>query len=151
MSVEIVKKQIEEFLATDTPEVLAIRGAWGVGKTYAWNKFFKEAKDKKRIALEQYSYVSLFGINSLDSLKYAIYEQSKSKELIGKDTTSKILDSKIDKKLTALFRTKSKYLKFIPGAKNVYPELEEILFSSLNKFIVCIHYCPVISQINSIG
>jgi len=44
MSLEIVKKEIFRFLESDTPEVLAIKGAWGVGKTYTWNKFILEAK-----------------------------------------------------------------------------------------------------------
>jgi hypothetical protein len=30
MSIALVKEQIQEFLADDTPEVLAIRGDWGV-------------------------------------------------------------------------------------------------------------------------
>ncbi len=67
MSRELVKNQIQRFLSTDTPEVLAIKGDWGVGKTYSWNKYIKEFKDQ--CALESYSYVSLFGINSVDELK----------------------------------------------------------------------------------
>jgi Cdc6-like AAA superfamily ATPase len=39
MSINVIKSQIEKFLATDTPEVIAIKGAWGVGKTYSWKKF----------------------------------------------------------------------------------------------------------------
>ncbi len=29
MSVELVKEQIQRFLSSDTPEVLAIKGDWG--------------------------------------------------------------------------------------------------------------------------
>ncbi len=83
MSIEIVKSQIQEFLSNDKPEVLAIKGAWGVGKTYSWNKFLLNAKNSNAIALERYSYVSLFGINSLDAFKYTIFEHVIKREMIG--------------------------------------------------------------------
>lgn len=53
----------------------------GIGKTYTWNTFLKDNKDK--VAFNRYSYVSLFGINSLDSLKYSIFENAITKEYIG--------------------------------------------------------------------
>ena len=41
MPIEVFKTQIDKFLASDAPDVIAIKGAWGVGKTYSWNKFLK--------------------------------------------------------------------------------------------------------------
>ncbi|MDI6790920.1 MAG: P-loop NTPase fold protein [Thermodesulfobacteriota bacterium] len=73
MSLALIKRQIAQFLQTDTLEVMAIRGAWGVGKTFAWNKYLNEAKHNNRIALDNYSYVSLFGLNSMDELKLSIF------------------------------------------------------------------------------
>ena len=78
MSVEIIKKEIARFLNCETPEVMAIKGKWGTGKTYTWNEFLKESQQNKKIKLKTYSYVSLFGINSLDDFKYAIFETRKS-------------------------------------------------------------------------
>ena len=66
MSIEIVKDQIRRFLSSNEPEVICIGGRWGVGKTYAWKKYLKDAHDEADIALKRYSYVSLFGVNSLD-------------------------------------------------------------------------------------
>ncbi|MDA0782722.1 MAG: hypothetical protein PQ612_09750 [Rickettsiales bacterium] len=83
MSIKIIEEQIYRFLKSDTPEVIAIRGAWGVGKTYAWETYLKEAQKKSEIALDRYAYVSLFGVNSLDALKFAIFEKSIDKKLIG--------------------------------------------------------------------
>lgn len=83
MSMKILKEQISKFLASPEPEVLAISGPWGIGKTFTWNKFLEE--ERGQIALEKYSYVSLFGINSLDSLKSSIFEQTISRKLIGKE------------------------------------------------------------------
>jgi hypothetical protein len=73
-SVKLVKAEIERFLASNAPEVMCISGEWGVGKTYTWQTMLADAKDKNNIGLKRYSYVSLFGINSLDALKFAITE-----------------------------------------------------------------------------
>ncbi len=83
MSIKLVKSQINRFLASDTPEVISIKGRWGIGKTFSWNKFLQEAKDKNKITLEKYSYVSLFGINSIDQLKRSVFENIVSKDDIG--------------------------------------------------------------------
>jgi hypothetical protein len=74
------------FLASSEPEVLCIRGKWGVGKTYAWRTYVEEAKDRPGgIALPQYSYVTLFGVQSIEELKYAIWESKVSAKDIGTD------------------------------------------------------------------
>jgi hypothetical protein len=82
MSIEIVKAEIMRFLASKEPEVLCISGKWGVGKTYSWKQFLKNARNNNSIAFERYAYVSLFGINSLDDLKNAIFENTVPKDKI---------------------------------------------------------------------
>jgi hypothetical protein len=74
MSTNLVREEVAKFLARVTPEALCIRGKWGVGKTFAWGKALEAAQADKRVALKSYSYVSLFGVNSLDELKFAIFE-----------------------------------------------------------------------------
>lgn len=76
MSVIEVKKQVDKFLEMPYPEVYAITGKWGVGKTFAWQKWFGEAQrwEGKKIGLSKYTYVSLFGINSLEALKTALFQ-----------------------------------------------------------------------------
>ena len=76
MSVDLVKNEIRRLLSTRDPEVVCISGRWGVGKTYAWRDYLKKAQEGSNIALKRYSYVSLFGINSLDDLKYSVFANS---------------------------------------------------------------------------
>ena len=64
------------FLKSSDPEVICVTGEWGVGKTYTWQTVLDEAKAKKEIGLTRYSYASLFGINSLDGVKLALFEKS---------------------------------------------------------------------------
>lgn len=82
MSIELLKNEILRFLSITEPEILCISGKWGVGKTYSWKQFLKDAQKKNDIALDRYAYVSLFGISSLDDLKHAIFENTVPKDKI---------------------------------------------------------------------
>jgi hypothetical protein len=73
MSVNVAKQEMRRVLSTRDPEVVCISGRWGVGKTYAWREQLEEARKEHGIALKRYAYVSLFGVNSLDDLKFAIF------------------------------------------------------------------------------
>jgi len=75
VSLEYVHEQVKKFMASTSPDVLCITGPWGVGKTYTWNKFVSEAK-RKEIGLGRYSYVSLFGLDSLHELKHSVFENT---------------------------------------------------------------------------
>lgn len=137
MSLQLIRTQIDKFLETDTPEVMAIRGAWGVGKTFAWNKYLKEAKDDDGIALNSYSYVSLFGVNSLDELKLAAFLGGITKKHIGTEQDLDVSKS-VDKKFSSLIRKSLKLLKVIPWLKDIRPSIESAAFYALRKAIVCI-------------
>lgn len=76
MSTAIVSCEIQRFLASDKAEVLCVRGKWGVGKTFAWRHDLSEAARLGTLAKQEYAYVSLFGLNSLDELRYAIFENT---------------------------------------------------------------------------
>jgi hypothetical protein len=80
MSIELVEAEIAKFLTDADPAVLCLRGRWGVGKTYVWNEQLKLAQSAAQLAMKNYAYVSLFGLNSLDSLKFAIFENSQNVE-----------------------------------------------------------------------
>lgn len=87
MSLAIVEAEVRRFLADPAPEVLCIKGKWGVGKTFGWREFLRRARDDQKLALDRYSYVSLFGLNSLDDLRYALFERTVSGGDIGEDPT----------------------------------------------------------------
>jgi hypothetical protein len=88
MPTDLVKQQIQKFLSTSKPEVLAIKGDWGVGKTYCWDKYIEEFKDE--CALKSYSYVSLFGIDSIDTLKQSTFLNTIDTKAIGRNTNVKV-------------------------------------------------------------
>ncbi len=135
MSVEIVKKQIADFLRSDTPEVLAIKGAWGVGKTYAWKRYVEEFRDS--ISLKKYSYVSLFGINSLDTLKYQIFEQSIHTRDIGRQPDIDTFVNNTDFIIKKIGKNSLKFLKGLPYLEKNYATIESFSFLVVNKMIIC--------------
>lgn len=85
MSLAILEAEVRRFLADPSPEVMCIKGKWGVGKTFGWRAFLRRARDNQKLALNRYAYVSLFGLNSLDDLKYALFERTVSDDNIGED------------------------------------------------------------------
>ena len=84
MSVEKTKKVVRDFLLNTSAEVLSIKGAWGVGKTYFWKEAIAQIKDDSNFCRNHYCYVSLFGMASLAQLKATIFETYEHKSEIGK-------------------------------------------------------------------
>lgn len=69
-----VAKALDAFMQSDN-SVLVIKGDWGVGKTFFWNKYYNENKSNLKQIV--YSYVSLFGKNSLSDIKREIFHLAK--------------------------------------------------------------------------
>ena len=138
MSVEVIKDQIFQFLASEQPEVMAIKGEWGVGKTFTWKKFLKEACSKNKVNLERYSYVSLFGINSLEAFKYSIFENVIKKEIIGTEASLETFKNNTTSLIESFGRQSLNLFKGAPIVKSFSPAIETISFLSLNKTLICI-------------
>jgi hypothetical protein len=93
-AMSLLKMEINRFLQSDKAEVLCIRGKWGVGKTYTWEMFLSEAHAAKRLR-QKYSYVSLFGLDTLDKFKTTIFENTVPIDSIGSEPSLKTLDTNI--------------------------------------------------------
>lgn len=138
MSIHVIKDQIFQFLSSDTPEVMAIKGEWGVGKTYSWKKFLLEANSSNGVCLDRYSYVSLFGINSLEAFKYTIFENTVKKEMIGTEASLETFKSNTTGLIESLGRQSINLFKGVPIVKSFSPAIETISFLSLNSTLICI-------------
>lgn len=69
-NVESLEKKLLGLINTEKPYTIALTGEWGVGKTHFWKEFYK--KKHKDLGVSKYSYVSLFGVDSIDALKFEI-------------------------------------------------------------------------------
>ncbi|CAC9627539.1 hypothetical protein [uncultured Gammaproteobacteria bacterium] len=74
MSVKNLKEKLNNILKKDEPVVVSINGKWGVGKTYFWHQFKEQLTDKK------VAYVSLFGKETISSIRTDIFLQVISKQ-----------------------------------------------------------------------
>jgi KAP family P-loop domain len=83
LSLEQVLREVDRFIGSDSPEVMAIVGNWGLGKTYAWKSALLKAKVEERVFNNKYSYVSLFGVNDITKLKFMIFENMVGIEYVG--------------------------------------------------------------------
>ncbi|QDP72185.1 hypothetical protein FOG18_06215 [Legionella israelensis] len=144
MSEEIIKNNVKQFLQEDINNVLGLYGEWGNGKTLYWMNTIKEHKNLINNQISGYSYVSLFGINSIEQLKLAIllnkikideigdYEPSLTECIIKLFKDLNLQNVKLlNKKLFSLTRffTKSLYISsMLDVAKN----------HSINNTIICL-------------
>lgn len=138
MTLHLVRQEIAKFIAEKSPGVLCLRGPWGVGKTYTWDTILQEKAGTNAVGLNQYSYVSLFGLSSLDALKAAIFENTvstKQKNMVATEVTV----GELMGKLTEKGRPWAKFLETAPIVKTwVPPGLTSALtFLSVRDSIVC--------------
>lgn len=138
MSVQIIKDQIFQFLSSGQPEVMAIKGEWGVGKTFSWKKFLKEACAENKMNFERYSYVSLFGINSLEAFKYTIFENVIKKEIVGADASLETFKNNTTSLVESFGRQSFNLFKGVPIIKSFSPAIETISFLSLSRMLICV-------------
>jgi hypothetical protein len=138
LSIKLIESEIRKFLATSEPEVLCISGQWGVGKTFAWNRYLKDAQKRATIALKRYSYVSLFGVNSLDELKYSIFENSVKSSEIGVEPSIETLRSNTTAAAERVGRKSLAFLQQIPFVKNNIGGLAPLWYLSVKETIICV-------------
>jgi hypothetical protein len=138
MSTQLIESEALRFLSSSEPEVICLTGRWGVGKTFAWRKYVQHAKDNKQIALERYSYVSLFGINSLDALKYTIFENTVRSSGIGIDPSLETLRSNALAVAERLGRRSVWFLQQIPRVTSYVGSLAPAWFLSVRNTVICI-------------
>lgn len=94
---EKIENRLKELFKQDATLGIALNGAWGVGKTFFWNKFVKDNLSDKKVA-----YISLFGISSLNDIRVSILLQA--------SPTKKKL-SWVDKKIITPFKNVKSSLK----------------------------------------
>jgi Cdc6-like AAA superfamily ATPase len=119
-SIEITKAEITRFLTGNNPAVLCISGDWGVGKTFLWRLVLDELRNAKKLSLWRYSYVSLFGLNSLDDMKASLFENM---EWLDQDATDFTQRGKAGAKaLAARAKKLSELAGAIPYVVNILRE-----------------------------
>jgi hypothetical protein len=120
MPVQNVRDAIKRFILNKDPQVLCIRGAWGTGKTYTWDEVLRAVvKSSEPPALEDYAYISLFGLNSLQEIKREIFQNTGPLDRL--DAKFELKNIKSAEDLKALY-TKGKSTPLWFKAMNIFSE-----------------------------
>lgn len=111
----------------------------GCRETYSWNKILNESKQEGIIFCKRYSYLSLFGIGSLDELRFSLFEQSIKKELIGTEPNLNSFKENTHDLAESLARKGwGKFLFSTPFFKSFTPALEALSFFSVRNTLICL-------------
>lgn len=95
-NVENLEKRLIDLIGKESSFAIALTGEWGIGKTHLWNKLRDE--NKEIFSNKKYAYVSLFGLDSLESLKLAI-----ATEVHTETADDSLLNVDVSKHLKKLF------------------------------------------------
>jgi Cdc6-like AAA superfamily ATPase len=140
MSVQITRAVLKEFLGNAETTVLALTGAWGTGKTYVWHEALLAHKES--IKFKHYSYVSLFGINSMAELRMSLFTKSIAVATLG----SKLDFEAINEHWGSIASDwlKGQYARFgpmvrsLPHGGSVSLGLEALAPSAVRNSLVCL-------------
>ena len=136
--IQTIKRQVLDFLGSPSPGTMSIRGAWGVGKTHAWKEYIVLAHSKNKLKNSRYSYVSLFGIDSLQDLKFQIFQQAISTKMIGEEVTIKSFRENVLQLSESIGRKSFRSFFQLPYVTNFSDSLESVAFLSITKSLICI-------------
>jgi hypothetical protein len=135
-STEVTRAEIARFLRDSEPGVLCMTGEWGVGKTFLWRSVLDDLRASKGLSLTRYSYVSLFGLNSLDDMKVSLFENM---EWLDQDATNFAQLGKAGAKAIAARAKKlSELAGALPWVGQAFAKARSLYFSLIQNQIVCI-------------
>ncbi|ENQ3287604.1 hypothetical protein ACEOXO_003605 [Vibrio cholerae] len=122
---ENFEKNVISFLNHDEKQVLVIKGKWGVGKTYKWNKIINDKSNNLKFS--NYSYVSLFGLDGLKELQSRVFYNACP-------LTSESQLSKVKSKLKEV----GNIARNIPQVAKYSNAMSVIENSLVNNYLICI-------------
>jgi len=137
MSLKTVTAEIERFLKAPEPEAMVIRGAWGTGKTYTWKKYISKLA-RTGLSTKRYAYVSLFGVNSLNDLKFLIFQQSVPNDLVDTAPTVSSFKENASGFTESFGRKWFRFFEKLPIVKGFGTEIHSLTFLSISNTLICI-------------
>lgn len=142
MSVKQVEQALYDFAVKKSGSAIVLKGEWGTGKSFIWDKVIKE--HRATVNKAKYSYVSLFGINSLADLKRSIYENTIDTVKVGDISTAEAVltnianldfsDAKSAARKSFAFLGNLK----IPWVGSVSGVVDSVQYALVSETLVCI-------------
>lgn len=76
MTTSLARTTLSRFVTDKRPSAIALTGPWGSRKIFLWNDVVTTIAKSSDPGFARYSYVSLFGLNSMADLKAALFENA---------------------------------------------------------------------------
>ncbi|KAB5618669.1 hypothetical protein F7234_23080 [Pseudomonas putida] len=126
-----IKEVLTSFSTESNDRAVIFKGAWGTGKTHLWKQVVLAKRDS--FHKRNYSYVSLFGLNSLRDLKQALFENKVAREnahIAPNESTLSENIKDLGSRSAGWFRKSSSWLKELSafGVKGFGPAVEALQF-----------------------
>jgi len=134
--------------------VAVIKGGWGVGKTYFWNRYIDRRVSEKNLSQIAYSYISLFGKTSLLDVKQSLFHSaeaiSSNAEIEAEFNRQYFRSSSLLNRLpwmsggikkiqsrAPLFNALTKSAQYFPVFGKFSNMISSIEYSLVNNYIIC--------------
>lgn len=120
-----IAESLQSFLTSPGLKVAALKGDWGTGKTFFWNKFLED--NRATLKFRAYSYVSLFGVSDIEEVRRQIF------------TNFEVLDGKSMTKHLGKLKPLSNILKAveIPYLNSTSAISSYVERKAVDNFLVC--------------
>jgi hypothetical protein len=138
VSIDVIAREIARFLRSTDPEVLCLKGKWGVGKTFAWQRYILNAKSKGEIGLERYAFVSLYGVSSVDQLRLSIVENTIKREQIGQEIDLQSMLTDPFSSAQGVGRKLLSKIGYVPWGKDLAALIQLSSFLTVRKQVICL-------------
>lgn len=138
MRLAAVEKALAAFSASDEPTTLALKGPWGRGKTFYWDRFIRaRAADTPTLG---YAYVSLFGLGSLAEMKRAVAVNARPLSSLDKDDAKTYLEDALQSKwwLPRMTPSTGVFKVMQGGGAAGSPIAEDLLQRELSGLVICV-------------
>jgi hypothetical protein len=133
MSLINTKQAIENFLNSSEPQILAIKGEWGTGKTHLWKT---TVRDTKNIAFSSYAYLSLFGLTDLKQVRHEIYyntvSSNKAEVVLSVEGAKKQFFKNVGDQISTSFRKSRNVVRLAADTKLPYIKLDGLTDGWIN-------------------
>lgn len=136
MSGSVIAQQLQSFIERPEPQVIAIRGAWGIGKTHLWSQFIENNRDTANS--KYYSYISLYGINDISAVKLSIFENGVSIKNAGTRLDLSTLKSSPFPTLLKAFKKTFAYIKSNRNQALIDRVVDSTPFIAVQDALICI-------------
>ena len=137
MRLAAVEKALTAFVHTTDGTTLALKGPWGRGKTFYWDRFMRA--QAAAAPTQGYAYVSLFGLTSVAEMKRAVAVNARALGTLADETARTYLEEALASKWWSRATPAiSPFRTLQGGATTGSPIVEDLIQREVSDLIVCI-------------